>query len=72
MKRSDDHNSMPRPDFGPQLGDAIYLRCPTALLPAVKRVAGQRATTASAYMRQAIVDRLKRDGFNLLSNGEAM
>ena len=70
MRRSDDHRSLPRPDFGPQHADVICIRCPATLLPAVKDAAGQRATSASAYVRQAIVARLKSDGVDL-NSGEA-
>jgi hypothetical protein len=65
MKRSDDHNYLPHPEFGPQHADAVRIRCPSTLLSAVKYVARRQTISASAYMRQAIVDRLKQDGFNL-------
>jgi hypothetical protein len=71
MKRSADHSSMPKPDFGPQHGDTICLRCPPTFLPAVKWAAGQRETSASAYMRQAIADQLRRDGVDLSSSEAA-
>ncbi|MGA2257693.1 MAG: hypothetical protein ABSG53_23780 [Thermoguttaceae bacterium] len=70
MKRSDDHGYMPRPEFGPQHAEAIRIRCPSTLLPVVKHAAGRQTISASAYVRQAIVDRLKRDGFDFPSDGE--
>jgi hypothetical protein len=65
MKRSDDCSNMPQPDFGPQFRDFIRIRCPSILLLAVRDVARRRTISASAYMRQAIVDRLARDSIDL-------
>jgi hypothetical protein len=65
MKRSDDCSNTPQPDFGPQFGDFIRIRCPSILLLAVRDAAKRKTISASAYMRQAIIDRLTRDGINL-------
>jgi hypothetical protein len=65
MKRADDFNQMPLPAFGPQLSAFIRLRCPSKLLPAVRRAASNQTISSSAYMRQAIVERLRRDGVDL-------
>jgi hypothetical protein len=47
------------------LGNVIHFRCPAILPTAVKRAADQKMISASAYMRQAIADQLKRDGVAL-------
>jgi hypothetical protein len=48
---------------------ALYLECPRSLPPAIKQAARGSMTSASAYMRGAILDRLKRDGY--WPNGDA-
>jgi hypothetical protein len=50
-------------------GDVVHFRCPETLPTAIKRAADKKMISASAYMRQAIVDRLARDGIDL--NGGA-
>jgi Ribbon-helix-helix protein, copG family len=67
MKRADDFNQMPIPAFGPQLSAFIRLRCPSKLLPAVRRAARRRTISSSAYIRQAIVELLKTDGVDINS-----
>jgi hypothetical protein len=67
MKRADDFNQMPIPAFGPQLSAFIRLRCPSKLLPAVRRAATRRTISSSAYIRQAIVEQLKTDGVDINS-----
>jgi predicted HicB family RNase H-like nuclease len=41
---------------------AFYLRCPPSLPAAIRQAARRDMTSASAYVRGAILDRLKRDG----------
>jgi hypothetical protein len=67
MKRADDFNVIPLPAFGPQLSAFIRLRCPSKLLPEVRRAARKKTISSSAYIRQAIVDRLKSDGVDINS-----
>jgi hypothetical protein len=42
---------------------AICLECPDFLPPVIKQAARENMTSAAAYMRGAILDRLKRDGY---------
>jgi hypothetical protein len=43
----------------------IIFRCPALLPEAVARAADEQLTTSSAYVRQAVVERLRADGFDL-------
>ena len=43
--------------------DTIRVRVPEHLAGAVKSAAAAKYLSASAYIRQAVADRLKRDGF---------
>jgi len=43
---------------------ALYLRCPKSLPTAIKQAARGSMTSASAYVRGAILSQLKRDGFD--------
>jgi hypothetical protein len=45
--------------------DILRFRCPTALPAAVRRAARRRMLSNSAYMRLAIVERLKVDGIDI-------
>jgi predicted DNA binding CopG/RHH family protein len=47
-----------------QCNDTIRVRVPEHLAGAVKSAAAASYLSASAYIRQAVADRLKRDGFN--------
>lgn len=47
------------------LGEAVHFRCPAILPSAVKRAPEQKMASASAYMRQAIANQLKRNGVDL-------
>jgi len=52
----------------PRCDDIIIARVPSALSQSLKRAAGGNL---SAYMRQALIDRLRRDGINVSSDEEA-
>jgi hypothetical protein len=43
---------------------AIYLECPEFLRPVIKQAAKENLTSASAYVRGAILSQLRRDGFD--------
>ena len=47
-----------------QCSDTIRVRVPEYLAGAVKSAAAAKYLSASAYIRQAVADRLKRDGFS--------
>ena len=51
--------------------DVIHFRCPPVLPKAVREVAERQMISASAYMRGAILDRLKRDGVDFSSSEHA-
>ena len=51
--------------------NVLHFRCPAVLPTAVKRAADQKMISASAYMRQAIADQLRRDGVELNSHEAA-
>ena len=46
----------------PRCDDVIIARVPSALSQSLRRAAGGNV---SAYMRQALIERLRRDGINL-------
>jgi hypothetical protein len=48
---------------------SLFLRCPKTLPPAIKQAARGAMTSASAYVRQAVLTQLKRDGY--APNGDA-
>jgi hypothetical protein len=48
---------------------AICLDCPEFLPPVIKRAARENMTSASAYVRAAILSQLRRDGCD--PNGDA-
>jgi hypothetical protein len=48
---------------------AIYLRCPKTLPQAIKQAARGSITSASTYVRGAILSQLRRDGY--APNGDA-
>jgi hypothetical protein len=52
----------------PRCDDVIIARIPSALSQSLRRAAGG---TLSAYMRQALIDCLRRDGINVSSDEEA-
>jgi hypothetical protein len=43
---------------------ALYLRCPKSLPSVIKQAARGSMTSASAYVRLAILSQLKRDGYD--------
>ena len=47
-----------------QCSDTIRVRVPEDLAGAVKSAAAAKYLSASAYIRQAVADRLERDGFS--------
>lgn len=47
-----------------QCNDTIRVRVPEHLAGAVKSAAAAKYLSASAYIRQAVADRLERDGFS--------
>jgi hypothetical protein len=51
--------------------DVIHFRCQRALPAAVKRAAHRKMISASAYVREAIVERLKSDGIDFSSSEAA-
>jgi hypothetical protein len=52
-------------------GEVVHFRCPAILPSVVKRAAEQKMVSASAYMRQAIANQLKRDGVDFTSHEAA-
>jgi hypothetical protein len=48
---------------------ALYLRCPASLPQAIREAARGSMTSASAYVRGAILSQLRRDGY--APNGNA-
>jgi hypothetical protein len=46
-------------------GEVIHFRCSAPLPTAIRRAARLRMISASAYMRQALIERLKTDGVDL-------
>jgi predicted HicB family RNase H-like nuclease len=48
---------------------ALYLRCPPSLPQAIRQAARGNMTSASSYIRGAILSQLKRDGY--APNGDA-
>jgi hypothetical protein len=49
----------------------MRFRCPPVLPAAVKQAADKRMISTSSYVRQAIAERLRRDGVNLSSHEAA-
>jgi hypothetical protein len=49
----------------PRCDDVIIARVPSALSQSLRRAAGGNL---SAYMRQALIDRLRRDGIDVRSD----
>jgi hypothetical protein len=43
-------------------GEVIHFRCSAPLPTAIRQAARRRMISASAYMRQALIERLKSDG----------
>lgn len=43
---------------------SLFLRCPKSLPSAIKQAARGSMTSASAYVRLAILSQLKRDGYD--------
>jgi hypothetical protein len=43
---------------------ALYLRCPRSLPAVIKQAARGNMTSASSYVRMAILSQLKRDGYD--------
>jgi hypothetical protein len=52
-------------------GEVIHFRCSAPLPTAIRRAAKRRMISASAYMRQALIERLKTDGVDLKLNEDA-
>jgi hypothetical protein len=50
---------------GSLYGEVIHFRCSAPLPTAIRQAAKRRMISASAYMRQALVERLKTDGVDL-------
>ncbi len=48
----------------PDYDGSLFLRCPQSLPPAIKQAARGNMTSASAYMRQAVLSQLRRDGYS--------
>jgi hypothetical protein len=48
---------------------SLFLRCPKTLPQAIRQAAKGNMTSASSYIRGAILSQLKRDGYAL--NGDA-
>jgi hypothetical protein len=46
----------------PHYSEAIHFRCAPSLPIAIRQAAKRRMISASAYMRQALVERLRADG----------
>jgi hypothetical protein len=46
-------------------GEIIHFRCAAPLPTAIRQAAKRRMISASAYMRQALIERLKTDGVDL-------
>ena len=46
-------------------GEVIHFRCSATLPTAIRQAAKLRMISASAYMRQALIERLKSDGVDL-------
>jgi hypothetical protein len=45
--------------------EVIHFRCSAPLPTAIRQAAKRRMISASAYMRQALIERLKTDGVDL-------
>jgi hypothetical protein len=50
----------PTPDYS----GSLFLRCPKSLPPAIKQAARGSMTSASAYVRGAILKQLQIDGYD--------
>lgn len=54
-----------------QLNTLIQVRATDNLTSALDRAAAQRLTSRAAYIRQAMIDRLQRDGIEIGERGAA-
>ena len=45
--------------------DALFVRCPPILHAALQRAAKHSTVTISAYLRDALIERLRADGISL-------
>jgi hypothetical protein len=55
-------NKRPRRNPQHEYSSALFVRCPPELPAAITRAAEREMTTASAYVRSAVIDKLRRDG----------
>ena len=52
----------------PRFPERLQFRCPPVLTAALAAAAGKEMTTASNYVRRAVVSRLREDGYQLKDN----
>jgi hypothetical protein len=50
--------------------DRMFIRCPASLPTAIDKAAAQNLTTASEYVRQSVIARLKSEGIDPAELGE--